>query len=70
MTQEIQQAIDEAGEWLNIDGVEGVAPGEREGKTLIVVFASVHPSELADRIPTTFKEFSVVIEETGIISAQ
>ncbi len=70
MSVEILQAIDEADEWLDLDGVEGVAPGEREGKDCIVVFASIDPSELAGRIPTTFKGFPVVIEETGIISAQ
>ncbi len=70
MSQETLKAIDEASEWLEIDGVEGVAPGEREGRQCIIVFASCDPSELAGRIPTTFKGFPVVIEETGIISAQ
>ncbi len=70
MSQEILQAIDQASEWLDIDGVEGVAPGTKDGKDCIVVFASCDPSELASRIPTTFKGFHVVIEETGIISAQ
>ncbi len=71
MNQELLQAIDEASEkWMNIDGVEGVADGEREGKLCIVVFTSVDPSELAGRLPTTFKGFSVVFEQTGEISAE
>ena len=71
MNQELLQAVDEASEkWLDIGGIEGVAPGESEGKACITVFTSVDPSELADRIPTSFKGFSVVFEETGIISAE
>lgn len=70
MKPEMLEAIDEASDWLTIDGVEGVAPGDKEGTDCIVVFSSCTPSELAGRIPTTFKGYPVVIEETGIISSQ
>lgn len=70
MRPEMLEAIDEASEWLTIDGVEGVAQGDKEGEDCIVVLCSCAPPELAGRIPTTFKGYPVVIEETGIISAQ
>jgi hypothetical protein len=67
METNILEAIDEASEWLDIDGVEGVAPGEKED--CIEVFSSCAPSELADRIPSSFMGYPVIIKETGIIDA-
>jgi hypothetical protein len=69
MQTTIQQAIDEASEWMKLKGIEGVGQGEKDGKECIIVFASATAAELAGVIPSTFKGFPVVIEETGIISA-
>ena len=70
MKQDILRVIDEASAWLDIDGVEGVAPGHEEGKDCIVVGCSHPPSELAGRIPTIFQGYPVVLEDWGGISAQ
>ncbi len=70
MQATIIEAIDEASEWMDIDGVEGVAEGEKDGKECIVVLVAVAPAELSSVIPTTFRGFPVVTEESGIISAQ
>ena len=70
MGLKLQEAINEASEWMEFDGVEGVGQGEKDGKDCIIVLASCPPSELSGIIPITFKGFSVVIEESGIISTQ
>jgi hypothetical protein len=70
MGLELQKAINEASEWIEFDGVEGVGQGEKEGKDCIIVLVSCPPSELLNIIPTTFKGFPVVIKESGIISTQ
>ena len=70
MPETILQAIDEASEWLDIQGVEGVGQGDLDGKECLVVHVSVAPTELSGMIPATFKGFPVVMEESGIISAQ
>jgi len=70
MGSKMQEAIDEASEWTRFDGVEGVGQGEKDGKDCIIVLASCPPPELSGIIPTTFRGFPVVIEESGIISTQ
>ena len=62
--------IDEASaQWLSIQGVEGVAEGEKDGKPCILVMTSAEPSELSSKIPDTFKGYVVVLEKTGEIKA-
>lgn len=68
MLSKIEQAVDEASRWVEIDGVEGVAQGERAGRDCILVLVS--RSEIARRIPETLHGFPVVIEITGPIDAQ
>jgi len=70
MNSEILNAVDEATRWMQYDGVEGVAQGEKDGKTCITVFVSCPPSELATEIPATFEGFPVVFKESGLLSAQ
>lgn len=70
MALEIQEVINEAVEWIEFDGVEGVGQGEKDGKDCIIVFTSYPPSELSGKIPETFKGFPVVIEESGTIFTQ
>ena len=70
MKNKIQDVIDEASRWMEFDGVEGVAQGEKDGKECVLVLASCHSSELSAVIPKTFKGFPVVIEESGTITAQ
>ena len=66
----ILEAIDEASKWMEIDGVEGVAQGQKDGKDCIVVLISRNPSELSDVLPSTFKGFPVILEESGSISVE
>ena len=67
---ELLAVIDEASEWLDIDGVQGIAPGTTDGEACIVVGCSLPPSELAGKIPTNFRGYPVIFEDWGIISAQ
>ena len=65
MKHKIQEAIDEAIGWIEFDGVEGVASGEKDGKECIIVLYSCPLSELSAIIPKTFKGFPVVKKESG-----
>lgn len=70
MTLKILNMIDEASAWLDIDGVEGVAQGIKDGQDCIVVGCSLPSAELSGKIPATFGGYAVVLEDWGIISAQ
>jgi hypothetical protein len=70
MQRDLIRAIDDATEWLEIDGVEAVADGKQDGEDCIVVGCSRPPAKLAGRIPKTFHGYPVVLEEWGPISAQ
>ncbi len=70
MATDLLNVIDEASAWLDIDGVEGVAPGSKDGQDCIVVGCSCPPSDLSGKIPATFREYPVVFEDWGIVSAQ
>lgn len=65
MAHAIEAAVDAAGSWLEIEGVEGVAQGERRGRACILVLSSLQPAQLAGRIPHSFRGFSVVIKPAG-----
>ncbi len=70
MGLKLREAINEASEWIEFDGVDGVGQGEKDGKDCIIVLTSCPPSKLSGIIPITFREFPVVIEESGTISTQ
>lgn len=60
--------IDEASnEWINLDGVEGIAEGDWEGKPCIMVLTSKDSSQIAALIPKSFKGYPVIIEYSGKI---
>ena len=67
---DVLDAIDAASAWLDIDGVEGVAQGMKDGRDCIVVGCSLPPAEFKDKIPETFEGYPVVFEDWGIVSAQ
>ena len=69
MTDELLPIIDEASSWLDIDGVEGVAPGERDNAPCIVVGISLPVDVVKPHLPTSFHGYPVVFEDWGIISA-
>ncbi len=62
--------IDLASEWLDIDGVEGVAPGEMDGDPCIVVGVSLPPEEVRPLLPREFHGYPVILENWGTISAE
>lgn len=70
MKDDILKAIDQASEWLEIDGVEGVAEGEKGGERCITVLVSVPPSKITVEIPSNFLGYPVIFDESGIITAQ
>jgi hypothetical protein len=70
MSLPIVQVLDEASIWMDVEGVEGIAEGRKDGNPCIVVFVSIPASKLKSIIPDTFMNYTVVFEESGIIKAQ
>lgn len=70
MESDVLKAIDEASIWLDIDGVEGVAQGSKDGEVCIVVGCSCPAADLDGQIPESFMGYPVVFENWGIVSAQ
>jgi hypothetical protein len=68
MSVNIEEAIRMAGAWLNIEGVEIVAHGERDGKDCIQVYVS--RQEAARDLPETYVGYPVVVQFTDKILAQ
>ncbi len=70
MPRSIQEVIDEASQWLDIEGVEGVAQGQKDGLDCIQVLVSCRVEDLKQCIPTEFQGYPVVVQdETGKIIA-
>src|SRR3989442_2628927 len=65
---DLLRVIDAASQWLDIDGVVAVAPGERGGRRSIVVGVSRPVSEMAGRGPSTFRGYPLGLEGWGGIS--
>jgi hypothetical protein len=70
MTSKIQDALEEANEWMDIEGVEGTGQGQKDDKDCIIVFVSRPQSEFSAQIPKEFKGFLVVFQESGQIDIQ
>ena len=66
----IQEAVSAAEQWLTLEGVQGVAQGEKEGEPYIAVFYSGSPEAISSEIPQTFKGFQVIVEKTDTFFAQ
>ncbi len=70
MPESIEKVLEEAEQWISIDGVEGIGQGELEDQgPCIVVLVSKPPESFAGLIPNTFHGFPVVLEESGEIRA-
>lgn len=65
MGYSIQDAIDEADRWMEINGIESVAEGKKDGKECVLVYSSLSPSELFAKIPRNLRGFPVVFEDSG-----
>lgn len=64
----IQDALKEIQSWLYLNGIEGVAQGEYEGKPSITVYVSLPKTETI--LPTVYKGFKVIIEQTDQFAIQ
>ncbi len=68
MNADIGEAVEKAGAWMEIEGVEGVAQGHTDGEDCILVLVS---SDVAARqIPARYLSFPVKIQFTPKIVAQ
>lgn len=54
-------------EVLSLPGVVGTAIGESDGRLCIKVMIAVPSLELADKIPSRYRGYKVILQETGII---
>jgi hypothetical protein len=68
MPATIEQAVAEAGKWADIPGVQSVGQGEKDGKPVIRVLVSTPEAER--RIPKTFKDYPVIVEQSTPIGIQ
>ena len=64
------QALAEAAQWMDIEGVVGIGQGKTDKQDCIVVFVSVKTPEVQKAIPLKHGGFPVRIEEVGIIDAE
>lgn len=64
----LEEAIEKASAWLDIEGVESVSESEREGKPVVLVHLS--RPEAARHIPSTWMGFAVVTQLTEPFQAQ
>ena len=70
MDTDLLKVIDQAAVWLDIEGIEGVGQGTKDGNACIIVGCSLSSDEFAGQIPTRFMGYPVVFEEWGTVSAQ
>jgi len=64
------QALAEAAQWMDLEGVVGIGQGKTDEKDCILVFVAVKTPEIEKAIPPEYGGYPVRIEETGIISAE
>ncbi|NMM50477.1 hypothetical protein [Marinigracilibium pacificum] len=69
MANDIEKALAKASSWVdNIDGVEGVAQGLKNGKDCITVFIS--NDEVQSKLPKELDGYAIVVENTGQFMAE
>jgi len=56
--------------WMEINGVNGVALGEIDGKDCILVTADAKTPDIEKKIPSEYNGFAVKVLVTGPIFAQ
>ncbi len=67
--EDLLRVIEEAAVWMDIDGVEMIAPGKHNGRDCIDVGCSRPLEEIASQIPETFCGYPVVLKDSGTITA-
>jgi hypothetical protein len=70
MAPNILEVLDEASDWMAYEGAEGVGQGQKDDNDRIVVFVSCPPLKLSAQIPSEFKGYPVVFQESGQIDVQ
>jgi hypothetical protein len=70
MKKDILSAIEEAMEWLEIDGVVSVGRGREAGEDCIFVTTSRRVEEIRERIPTRLHGHAVEIASIGKTRAE
>jgi len=69
-TKSFGQALAEAAQLMNIEGVVGIGQGKADEKDCILVFVALKTPEIEKAIPLEYGGYPVSIEETGIIEAE
>ena len=69
MKADIDVAVEEAGKWVDMEGVILVGQGKKGDEDCILVLTSVDPEEMSDKIPATFRGYQVVIEFSDEVRA-
>lgn len=61
----IQKALAEAQDWMNLEGVAGLAQGKKDGKDCIIVYTT----QPVPALPHRFHGYAVVVETGGPVEA-
>ena len=70
MATSFDKALQEAQKsWMDLEGVESVGQGDKDGQPCIRVFISMRTDEVRDQIPSSFRGHPVDVVESGVISA-
>lgn len=54
-------------QWMAVEGVVGVYQGEQDGKACIKIMVVQQSKHLESQLPKEVEDYTVVIEETGVI---
>lgn len=69
-SKNIKLILKEVEHWMTLPGVEGIGEGSDKGKTCIIVFISEEPATLKGKIPSVYKNYPVLLQETGKFQIQ
>jgi len=69
MSASIEQAVEQAGGWLDLEGVEFVGQGEHEGADCVVVGVSRPVEEMRGKLPASLHGYPVIVEFSGTVQA-
>lgn len=61
----IQKALEEAQEWMNLEGVAGLAAGKKDGKDCIMVYTT----QPVPALPRRLHGYAVVVQTGGPVEA-
>lgn len=70
MSAGIEQAVEQASGWLDLEGVEFVGQGEHEGAACVLVGVSHPVEEMRGRLPRSLHGYPVVVQASGRVQAR